>query len=55
MELVELLRMVVEKVSPLVEKHWTGKESHDPDGDLEKLVECARRVLDAGLLIGRGL
>jgi len=55
MELTELLRLLVEKLAPLIEVTVHGCKSHDPDGDIEFLVETANRVLDSGLLIGRGV
>lgn len=54
MELVELLRLVVDKIGPLVESDKTVWRSQDPGRDLERLVVQCCKVLDKGLLIGRG-
>jgi len=54
MDLVELLKQVVEELSPFVEGESIGRMSHDPDRDIETVVVAAGRVLDKGLLIGRG-
>jgi len=55
MELTELLRLVIEKLAPLVEHGWDNKMYTDPKGDIERLVKDAAVVLDKGLLIGRGV
>ena len=55
MELVDLLRELVEKLEPLVEHGSFGQTFHDPDRNIERLVVQAGRVLDKGLLIGRGV
>ena len=55
MELTELLRLVVEKLAPLVEHDRCSGMYTDPKGDIERLVEDAAVVLDKGLLIGRGV
>jgi hypothetical protein len=49
-ELVDLLREVVEKVGRIAEP--PGRL--DPDGLMLRLVRVAEAVLDRGLLIGRG-
>ena len=54
MELIELLRQVVEKLAPFVERDGWGQRLHDPDRMIERLVEAAGQVLDDGLLIVRG-
>jgi hypothetical protein len=55
MELVELLRQVVDELAPFVERGTRWREIHDPGGSMERLVKCAEEVLDGGLLIGRGV
>jgi hypothetical protein len=55
MELTELLRLIIEKLAPFVEGESNGRSRHDPDRDIEKLVVEASKVLDRGLLIGRGI
>jgi hypothetical protein len=55
MELTELLRLVIEKLAPFVEGDSHGRNMHDPDRDVEKLVVQAYKVIDKGLLIGRGI
>ena len=52
MELVELLRLVIEKVEPL--RQGPGGYGQDPNGLLYQLVAVAEQVVDDGLLIGRG-
>jgi hypothetical protein len=55
MELVDLVREVVEKVGRIAEPpvSYYGYPQ-DPDRLLRRLVEDAEAVLDRGLLIGRG-
>jgi hypothetical protein len=53
-ELVDLVREVVEKVGRISSGDYYMWDSQDPDGLVVQLVEAAERVLDAGLLIGRG-
>jgi hypothetical protein len=53
-ELVDLVREVVEKVGRLAEPSSFSLDRQDPDGRLRRLVEDAEEVLDRGLLIGRG-
>jgi len=55
MELTELLRLLIEKLAPLVERDDEGGQIHDPEGSIKRLCEEAGRVLDKGLLIGRGV
>ena len=55
MELTELLRLLIEKLAPLVEHEVWGRKLHDPEGSIKRLCEEAGRVLDKGLLIGRGV
>ena len=55
MELVELLKQVVEKLGPLVEMGWYGRMKHDPDGEIERVVDSATKIVEKGLLIGRGI
>jgi len=55
MELTELLRSLIEKLAPLVEAEAWGRQLHDPEGCIERIYEDAGRVLDKGLLIGRGV
>lgn len=55
MELVDLLRELVDRLSPFIERDSEGQRKHDPNRDLERLVVLAGRVLDDGLLIGRGV
>lgn len=54
MELVELLREVVQRVGPLREAKgsWCNQ---DPCRRLDELVDVCEEVIDEGLLIGRGL
>jgi len=55
MELTELLRLLIEKLAPLVERGHDGCQTHDPEGCIKRIYEDAGRVLDKGLLIGRGV
>jgi hypothetical protein len=55
MELVELLRKVMDRLEPFVERGEYGRRDQDPDRDIEKVVAAAARVIDRGLLIGRGV
>jgi len=55
MELTELLRLLIEKLAPLVEHESLGCTLHDPERCIERICKDAGRVLDKGLLIGRGV